>query len=197
MQAARGASLTDSDPQSPTGPPAPSRRQRHLLLFAGVAAIGYLADLGTKLLAVAHLEPGEPVWVVDDLFSFYIARNPGAAFSTGTSYTLLLSCVAIVAACAVLWVARRLGSTGWALGLGFLLAGVLGNLTDRIFRTPGVLEGHVVDFLRLPNFPVFNVADICINIAAATIVVQAVRGMGVDGTRQHKHAGSDPEAPAR
>src|SRR5206468_822877 len=82
-----------------------------------------------------------------------------AAFSTGTSYTVVLSFVAIVAACAVLWVSRRLGSAGWAVALGFLLAGVLGNLTDRVFRAPGFLHGHVVDFLQLPHWPVFNVAD--------------------------------------
>jgi signal peptidase II len=96
-------------------------------------------------------------------------------------------------AIAVVWFARRLGSTGWAIGLGFLLAGVLGNLTDRIFREPGFLRGHVVDFLQLPHWPVFNVADMCINVAAALIVIQAVRGMGLNGTR-HADA-ADTEAP--
>ncbi|HET7387981.1 MAG TPA: signal peptidase II [Nocardioidaceae bacterium] len=148
-----------------------------------MAVLGYAVDLTTKTLAVAHLTPGVPVQVVGDVLRLYIARNAGAAFSTGTSYTLVLSCVAIVAAIAVLWVARRLGSTGWAIGLGFLLAGVLGNLTDRIFREPGVLRGHVVDFLALPHWPIFNVADICINVAAAVIIVQALRGMRVDGRR--------------
>ena len=62
---------------------------------------------------------------------------------------------------------------------------MLGNLTDRIFRTPGVLRGHVVDFLMLPHWPIFNVADICINVAAALILVQVVRGIRLDGTRQH------------
>jgi signal peptidase II len=193
MQAARGASLTHSD--QPTTP-VRSTRRRLLLLFAGVAVLGYGADLLTKALAVANLRPGESVQVVGDLLTFYIARNPGAAFSTGTSYTILLTCIAIAAAVAVLWVARRLGSVGWAAGLGFLLAGILGNLTDRIFREPGVMQGHVVDFLRLPNFPVFNVADICINIAAGVIIVQALRGMSVAGTR---HGGDrrDPEAPGQ
>ena len=198
MQAARGASLTSD----PTSHPVPAtRRRRHLAVFAGVALLGYLADVVTKVLAVAHLRPGHSVNLVGDLLTLYIARNPGAAFSTGTSYTLLLSCIAIAAAGAVLWTSRRLGSTGWALGLGFLLAGVLGNLTDRVFREPGVLRGHVVDFLRLPHWPIFNVADVCINIAAALIILQALRGISLDGSRSGRTAPaaddpSDPDAPA-
>ncbi|MGZ4494726.1 MAG: signal peptidase II [Nocardioides sp.] len=179
MQAARGASLT-SDHSVPQ-PPA-TRRRRLLGVFALVAVLGYLTDLITKVVVVQHLRPGHVVHVVGDLLTLYIARNPGAAFSTGTSYTLLLSCVAIAAVVAVGWTARRLGSIGWALGLGFLLAGVLGNLTDRVFRRPGVLRGHVVDFLQLPHWPIFNVADVCINVAAAFIIIQALRGVAVDGS---------------
>jgi signal peptidase II len=132
------------------------------------------------------------VRVVGDLLVLDLARNPGAAFSTGTSYTVVLTFVAMVAACAVLWFARRLASTGWAVALGFLLAGILGNLTDRIFRAPGPLRGHVVDFLQLPHWPIFNVADMCINVAAALIVVQAVRGVPLAGTRGSR-PGSEPE----
>jgi signal peptidase II len=194
MQAARGTSLSSSDSdEAPAGRTRPSRaRRRLLLLFAVVAIVGYAADLGTKTLAVARLTGEPPVPVVGDLLTLTLARNPGAAFSTGTQFTVLLSCVAIVAACLVLWTARRLGSTGWAWALGLLLAGVLGNLTDRLFRSPGFLEGHVVDFLRLPNWPIFNVADVCINIAAGLIVLQAFRGVSVDGTR----AKSDRDAAA-
>jgi signal peptidase II len=191
MQAARGASLTTSDPSTPQQSPS----RRHLGLFALVAALGYAVDLVTKVLAVRHLVPGVERPLVGDLLTLYIARNPGAAFSTGTSYTLLLSLVAIAAAVAVLWNARRLRSTGWALGLGFLLAGILGNLTDRVFREPGVLRGHVVDFLQLPHWPIFNVADVCINIAAAFIIVQALRGISVDGRRTDRDK-ARPEPPA-
>jgi signal peptidase II len=188
MQAARGASLTSSDTNDPPSnrTRTPPTRARLLTLFAGVAVLGYAADLLTKTLAVANLTDRPPVHAVGDLLLFDLTRNPGAAFSTGTSYTVVLSLVAIVAACAVLWVARRLGSTGWAVALGFLLAGVLGNLTDRVFRAPGFLEGHVVDFLRLPHWPVFNVADMCINVAAVLIVIQALRGVGVSGSRHSR-----------
>jgi signal peptidase II len=201
MQAARGTSLSPSDTDhrlEPSGQgPATPPPHGLLLLFAGVATVGYLTDLVTKILAVEHLTGRAPVSVIGDVVTLYLARNPGAAFSTGTSYTVVLTFVAIAAACVVLWVARRLGSTGWAIGLGFLLAGILGNLTDRIFRAPGVLQGHVVDFVRLPNWPIFNVADICINIAAAVIIVQALRGVTVSGSRadRSRHgAGPDDSA---
>jgi signal peptidase II len=183
MQAARGASLTRDDTTT-TSPPDHARRTRLLWVFALVATLGYAADLGSKELALARLEPANAVPVVGDWFGLYLTFNSGAAFSLGTSYTLVLTCIAIVAAVVVVWTARRLGSVGWALGLGFLLAGVLGNLTDRLFREPSPFRGHVVDFLQLPNFPVFNVADICINIAAAFIIIQALRGMRVDGHRE-------------
>jgi signal peptidase II len=183
MQAARGTSLTPGDATGTPVDPARPDRARVLLLFAGVAALGYAVDLGTKTLAVARLTGEGPVRVVGDLLTLHLARNPGAAFSTGTRYTVVLSCIAILAACAVLWTARRLRSPGWAVALGLLLAGVLGNLTDRVFRSPGFLEGHVVDFLRLPHWPIFNIADMCINVAAALIVLQTVRGVSVDGRR--------------
>jgi len=188
MQAAPGASLNPSD-HTARRPRTRSRRTL-LWLFAGVAATAYAVDVVTKILAVEHLT-GEPrVPVVGDLLSLYLTYNSGAAFSFLTGYTEILSVVAIVATCVVLWVSRRLGSIGWALALGFLLGGVAGNLTDRLLREPGFLRGHVVDFFMLPNFPVFNVADICINIAAATIVLQALRGISVDGSR-HADAGGE------
>jgi signal peptidase II len=152
-------------------------------VFGAVAALTWTIDVVSKVVAVDRLTGQPPVELVGEYFSLYLARNPGAAFSTGTSFTLALSVVAIAATVAVIWVARRLGSLGWALGLGFLLGGVTGNLTDRLFRSPGPLRGHVVDFFMFPNFPVFNVADICINVAAAFIVVQALRGVRVDGLR--------------
>ena len=194
MQAARGASLNHSDSTNPDTPTRTSRR--YLWLFAAIAATAYTVDVVSKILAVEHLR-GEPrVPLVGDLFSLFLTYNSGAAFSFLTGHTPVLSVVAIIATGVVVWVARRLGSTGWAIALGFLLGGVAGNLTDRLVREPGFLRGHVVDFFMLPNFPVFNVADICINIAAATIVVQALRGVSVDGTRHGDPASSDRTAGA-
>jgi signal peptidase II len=152
-------------------------------VFAAVAAVLYTTDVVTKHLAVEHLtgEPDKPL--VGDLLQLHLTRNPGAAFSTGTAFTEVLTVVAIVAVGVVLWLSRRLGSTAWACALGFLLAGVSGNLTDRMFRAPGPFRGHVIDFLMLPNWPIFNVADMCINAAAGLILIQAFRGIRLDGSR--------------
>lgn len=185
MQAARGASLRGSPDASLPGS---SRHRRAVVLFGAVALAGYAVDVVTKAVAVARIEPGTDVEVVGDLLRFTLVRNPGAAFGQGAELTVLLSCLAIGAAGALFWFARRLGERVWAVGLGLLLAGVLGNLTDRLLRAPGPMRGEVIDFLRLPHWPVFNVADMCINAAAAVILVQAFRGVGLDG-RAH---GTDP-----
>ena len=181
MQAEGGASLTHGDAdQRP--------RRRPLGIFFGVAAAAYLLDLVTKVLAVDRLSDRPPVQVIGDVLQLTLVRNPGAAFSTGTSYTLLLSLVAVAAVSVVLFLSRRLDDRLWAFGLGCLLGGVLGNLTDRVFRQPGFLRGHVIDFLQLPNWPVFNVADICINVAAGVIILQAFRGISHTGERSRPEA---------
>lgn len=178
MQAARGAAI---DPAA--APEDRPTRRRTWALFAVVALTGYALDLGTKVLAVSRLE-GEPdVPVVGDLLVLRLVKNPGAAFSTGTEYTVVLSCLAVVAVVVVLYLSLRVRSLVWAVGLGLLLAGVAGNLTDRVLREPGPMRGHVIDFLMLPNWPVFNIADVCINVAAGIILVQAFRGVRLDGTR--------------
>jgi signal peptidase II len=191
MQATRGTSLSSVDPADPTGPvetppPAPPSSSRHRRLFVAVAVVAYAVDLGTKLLAVARLSPDEPRDVVGGLLRLDLVRNPGAAFSTGTSYTLVLSVIAVIAAGVVIRFGRRLGDRTWAVALGLLLAGVCGNLTDRVFREPGFLRGHVVDFLEFPHWPVFNVADMLIDAAVVLIVVQTWRGIGITGARHAK-----------
>jgi len=184
VQAARGTSLTGDDPEvdRPTN-------GRHRLLFVGVAVTAYVVDVATKVWAMRHLADRGPVPLVGDLLQLNLVRNPGAAFSTGTRFTLAFSLLAIVAAIVVLVLARKVGDWLWAVAFGLLFAGIVGNLTDRIFRDPGPFRGHVVDFLELPHWPVFNVADMCINVAAVLIVIQSVRGVGLDGRRSHR-AGS-------
>jgi signal peptidase II len=170
MQAARG---------TPVGPTV-----RRRLLFVAVALVAYAVDQVSKLVAVDRLtDRPDGVRVVGDLLQLHLTYNPGAAFSTGTGITPVFSAIAIAAALAVLWYSRRIGSATWAVAFGFLLAGITGNLTDRLLRTPGPMRGHVVDFLQLPHWPIFNVADICINVAAGLIIIQALRGIRLDGTR--------------
>ncbi|MDO9497943.1 MAG: signal peptidase II [Nocardioides sp.] len=194
MQAARGTSL--SDDATPDQAPAtdPAERRRLWFRFAAVALVVYAVDVGTKVLAVAKLTDRDDIPLVGDLLVLHLTRNPGAAFSTGTQFTEVLSCIAIVAVVVVLWLSRRIGTAAWAVGLGLLLAGVAGNLTDRLLREPGPLRGHVIDFLMLPNWPVFNIADMAINAAAALILIQAFRGVHIDGTRE-RHVDDETQEP--
>jgi signal peptidase II len=179
MQAARGTSLSDADHRRPKA--SASARSRWFL--AGIAATAYAVDVVSKQLAVNRLADGD-VPVLGNVFVLRLTYNPGAAFSLGTEYTLALSCLAIAAVGVILWVSRRVGDLVWALALGLLLGGVAGNLTDRLVRDPGPMRGHVVDLFMVPHWPVFNVADICINLAAGLIVLQAVRGVSLDGNRE-------------
>ena len=150
-----------------------------------MAVVAYALDLGSKQWAMSSLADGD-IPVLGDWFTFHLTFNPGAAFSTGTGFTVVFTCLAMVAVVVVLWLSRRLASTGWALALGLLLGGVSGNLTDRIFREPEPFHGHVVDFLMLPHWPVFNVADMCINVAAGLIILQTFRGISLDGSRESR-----------
>ena len=180
MQAARGASLTSSAAQG-SGTHIRDRR-RARTIFGLVALTAYVVDISAKTWAVHRLSRGD-IEVLGDWFVLHLVRNPGAAFSTGTGFTIVFSLVAIVAVGVVLWFARRVGNTWWAVALGLLLAGIGGNLTDRIFRDPGPLRGHVVDLFMVPHWPVFNVADVCIDVAAGLILLQAFRSVRLDGSR--------------
>jgi signal peptidase II len=167
-------------------------RARVWRVFALVALLFYAVDLASKIVALDRLSDGGDVRVFGDFLQLHLTRNAGAAFSTGTEYTVALSCIAIVAVFVVLWLSRRVRNVVWAIALGFLFAGVAGNLTDRMFREPGPFRGHVIDFLMLPNWPVFNVADMCINVAAGLILVQAFRGIRIDGRRTESRRRNEP-----
>lgn len=191
LQAARGASLSaEGAPEhlperNGVGPRIGQVGAIALALAIGVAAI--VIDQVTKALAVSGLTDRPPRHVIGTLVQFELTRNPGAAFSTGTSHTAVFSVIALIATVVVLWFIVRTRSWGWACALGLLLAGIVGNLIDRIFREPGLFRGHVVDFIALPHWPVFNVADMCINVAAVLILILALRGVRLDG-RQVKPA---------
>jgi len=155
-------------------------------LLAVLAAVVYALDLGSKFLVVGLLEHKEPVTVIPGVLLLNVIRNPGAAFSIGTGMTIVFTVIAAVVVIAIIRTARRLRSAPWAVTLGLLLGGALGNLTDRIFRAPAPLQGHVVDFIQVfpvTRFPVFNLADSAIVCGGILAVILSWRGYQIDGTR--------------
>ena len=149
-----------------------------------IAVTVFLADLISKTLVVATLSHQPPVRLLGGLLTLRVLRNSGAAFSIGTSMTVVFSLIAVGVIVAILRTARRLRSVPWAVTLGLLLGGAAGNLGDRIFRSPGPFRGYVVDWIQLPHWPVFNVADSCIVCGGVLAVLLAARGIPLDGGRQ-------------
>ena len=196
LQAARGASLiaskTTGDPTTGASPGDRPRRLSAPALAFTVAAVALAVDQATKILAVRELTGQPPVEVIGTFFQLRLLRNPGAAFSTGATLTPFISVFALVVTVVVVHYARRVRHRGWALALGLLLAGVSGNLLDRLFRDPGPFRGHVVDFFALPNWPVFNVADICIDAAGVLFVILLLRGVQLDGSRHEEPTREEP-----
>jgi signal peptidase II len=139
-------------------------------------------DQLSKVWALDNLEPARRV-VLGDLLGLQLVFNPGAALSIATGMTWLLTLVAVAVIVFIVRASRRIGSRGWAVALGLLLGGALGNLMDRLFRAPGFGRGYVVDFIAYWNVFVGNVADIAIVVAAVMIVVLAATGVHIDGTR--------------
>ncbi|MFJ2744013.1 signal peptidase II [Streptomyces sp. NPDC087440] len=157
--------------------------KRKLPMLLVIALIAYALDLGSKLLVVAKLEPsGETINVIGDLLTLRAIRNPGAAFGLGEAYTIVFTVIAASVIVVIARLARKLYSVPWAIALGLLLGGALGNLTDRIFRTPGFLEGAVVDFIAPAHFAVFNLADSAVVCGGILIVILSFKGLDPDGT---------------
>jgi signal peptidase II len=157
-------------------------RRRRIGVLLSVAAFAYALDLVSKTIVVAKLEHRAPVDLLGHYLRFEAVRNPGAAFGIGAAYTVVFGFIAVIVIAVIARIARKLYSLSWAIALGLLLGGALGNLTDRLFRAPGVLRGHVVDFIAPTHFAVFNLADSAIVCGGILIVLLSFRGSSPDGT---------------
>jgi len=145
-------------------------------LFATAWTI-WLFDFATKTWALTSLSSSEPRKIIGSFLQLTLVHNPGAAFSFATGFTLVFSLLALAVVVAVVYFAPKITSGGWQLCLGLLLGGVLGNLTDRIFREPSFLNGHVIDWIQIPSWPVFNLADSAICVAAFIAFVLSLRNV--------------------
>lgn len=149
-----------------------------------VAALIWGLDLSTKIWAVNNLSARNPVEIFGSVFQLTLIRNPGAAFSFATGATVVFTAIAVAAVIVIVYYSSKITSLGWASTLGLLLGGVLGNLTDRLFRSPGFFKGEVIDWLEITNWPVFNLADSAIVIAAFLAIVLTIRNVGpIDATK--------------
>ena len=181
--------LAPDAPEAPSPEPVdPGQRRRCLWTLAIVAVGVVVVDHLVKAWVVSTIKPriesGEgPIVLFGGLLKFTYLENTGAAFSMGTGYTWIFSIVAVIVAVVILRTSRRLGSIWWAIALGGLLGGLLGNLIDRLTRPPSFGLGYVVDFIQVPNFAVFNIADMFITCSAVLMVILALRGIEITGAR--------------
>jgi signal peptidase II len=150
--------------------------------MAALTAFGIGLDQASKALVLSRLEPGRPIPLLDDWFQLRLYRNPGAAFSLGEDFTVVFAGLAIVVfAAAAGWAVRRVRSRWWAVLTGLGLAGVAGNLIDRLAQPPGPFRGAVIDFLYVRGFATFNVADVCLTTAAGCLILAVLRGWSETG----------------
>jgi signal peptidase II len=185
-----------SEQPDPVQSPAPVARRPRTRLLLAIAVAVLVVDLVSKLIVVATIPQHHDIRVLGGLVYLTHWRNTGAAFSLAEGATVLFSLVAVVVAVVIVRTARRLYSTGWAVVLGLVLGGALGNLIDRIFRYPGFLKGGVIDFISVfaPDaraFPVFNLADSAIVCGGILGALLALRGIEFDGSRAKDRAPAD------
>ncbi len=190
-----GATLTgpagESSPAGQSSPAGPTgleigRPRRRVGALIGVAVLVLALDIVTKVTVVATLSNRAPIRLLGGFLTLRVDRNPGAAFSLGTSMTLVFSAIAITVIVVILRTSRRIRSLPWAITLGLLLGGATGNLADRIFRYPGVFRGYVVDWIQVPHWPVFNLADSAIVCGGILAVLLSARGVRLDGQREQR-----------
>jgi lipoprotein signal peptidase len=195
---AREGGALEGEPGGTPGLSGPRQARRrsvgHAVVMLSLTAFVYVLDQLTKWWVVATMTEGQVTPVLPPLLNWRFIRNPGAAFSIGTDHTWIFTIIMVVVAAFIVLQIRKVASWGWALALGLVLGGALGNLTDRLFREPSFGQGHVVDFIALPNFAIFNIADSGIVSGVVLICILTLRGIGMDGTRASEGtvAGQDP-----
>jgi signal peptidase II len=141
----------------------------------------WLLDFATKSWALNSLDSRNPVKLLGNFLQLTLIKNSGAAFSLAQGATIIFTIFAISVVAAIAYYSTKITSFGWSIVLGLALGGILGNLSDRIFRAPGFFTGHVIDWIQLPNWPVFNLADSAIVVAASIAVILSIRNISPTG----------------
>ncbi|MCC9197855.1 signal peptidase II [Arthrobacter sp. zg-Y820] len=151
------------------------------MLACAVLALGF--DQLTKWWVESTMTLGQVTDVLPPVLRWHYILNPGAAFSIGTDHTWVFTIIMVAVSGFLVYLMLKVRSLSWAIALGLVLGGALGNLTDRLFRAPSFGQGHVVDFIALPNFAIFNIADSCVVSGVILVCLLTLRGTGLDGKR--------------
>ena len=159
-----------------------------MAVLGATAVVAVALDQWVKWLSTENLTEGDPVRILGGLIHLSLLRNSGAAFSFGSSVTWVFPVITLVVIGWIGYMASRLRSVPWAIALGLVLGGALGNLGDRLFRAPGPFHGHVVDMISLfgpyaEYFAVFNIADSCLSVGVVLAVALELTGRQRDGRR--------------
>ena len=152
------------------------RRTSLVQRLFSLATLIWALDFLTKNWAIENLS-SSPRKILGTFLQLTLLRNPGAAFSMATGFTIIFTSISTAVAILITRKASQITSPGWAYVAALVLGGVLGNLTDRIFRQPGFLYGHVIDWIELPHWPVFNIADSAIFTAAGIAILLTIRNI--------------------
>lgn len=152
------------------------RRSWRLAVACLVALAMAVVDQGTKAVALAQLSEQERIPLIGDLLGLQLAFNPGTVMSLGSSSTWVFTVIGIVAVIALFYAAWRAPSALWAVAIGFVWGGAIGNLIDRLFAPPGFGHGHVTDFLAYGNLFIGNLADVILGFGVALGVLLYLRG---------------------
>ncbi|RLK12337.1 signal peptidase II [Micromonospora sp. M71_S20] len=169
-------------------PRAGTPHRRAAAILFGIALTVLAADAATKHLALGALEDREPVRLLGGAVYLSLTRNSGAAWSIGADHTWVFPLITLGVVGWIVWMALRLRSLPWAISLGLVLGGALGNFTDRVFRAPGWFVGHVVDMVSVfapygRVFPVFNLADSALVCGVLLALALELTGRQRDGSR--------------
>jgi signal peptidase II len=144
------------------------------MFLYGTSAAAYVLDRGTKILAEQHLAGRPPIRLVDDIVHLRFTTNAGGAFGLFGGQPWLFFGATVLISAVIVATSPKVASNVSAMGLGLILGGAVGNLTDRIMRGPAV-SGRVVDFIDFRIWPVFNLADSAIVIGAFVVALAAFR----------------------
>ena len=145
---------------------------RRYLLAVGIAAVVVLGDAVTKRWASIRFIDN-PVEIIPGFLTFTYTENAGAAFGSLQNAGPILGVAAIGVTIGLLWALRHARPGMEVIAFGLIIGGALGNLSDRVFRGPGLLDGKVIDWIDLWWIPTFNVADMSITIAVTLLLAHA------------------------